>query len=314
MSASAHPKVSPAARAWHSWQVRALGSTIAIHLLASHAEGEAAIAVASRWLERFEAEVSRFRPDSDTSALNRDGRVQARPRLQACVRASLWAAELTGGLVDPLVTRHLEAAGYDHSRADGPELDWDVGLRELPAHVAEPDPLGRWRLLSVQDGVIRLPDAAAYDPGAVGKGLAADTMLAICREEAPGAEMVCVDCGGDVALWSDGEPWSVELHDPRSRQPWTTVEIACGGLATSAVTRRMWRADGQVRHHLLSPADGRPINCGLAGVAALAGSALEAEVRAKWALLSGDDAVLREGGWLYPADPAAPPRSAGLVD
>lgn len=310
---SASPVVKPASRAWHSWQTRALGSTIAIHLLAPRAEGDAAMAVAARWLERFDAEVSRFRPGSDTSALNRCGTVVAGPRLESCVRASLWAAELTGGLVDPLVTRHLEAAGYERSRADGPELDWEVGVRELPAHVAAPDPLGRWRRLSLEAGVVRLPEGTAYDPGAVGKGLAADTMLALCRAEAPGAEMACVDCGGDVALWSDGEPWSVELHDPRTRHPWTTVEIACGGLATSAITRRMWRSEGRARHHLLSPADGLPVNSGLAGVAALAGSALEAEVRAKWALLSGDHGVLREGGWLYPADAGAGPQGVALV-
>ena len=75
----------------------------------------------------------------------------------------------------------------------------------------------------------------------------------------------------------------------------------------------MWRVAGRPWHHLLSPADGQPVNTGLAGVVALASSALEAEVWAKWALLSGDDAVLREGGWFYPADPAANPRPIGLA-
>ena len=298
---------------WHSLRLAALGSKIGMHVLAPRREGEAALAAATDWLQRFEAQVSRFQETSETSALNREGQLRAGRLLVNCVRASLWAAELTGGLVDPLIVEHLRAGDYARSRADGPELAWDEGLRELAPHVAGPDPRERWREITIQDEVITLPAGAAYDPGAVGKGLAADTLLTLSRQTAPSATRVCIDCGGDVACWSQDVPWTISLQDPRSQEDWTTVEIQRGGLATSGVTRRMWRVDGRPWHHLLSPADGQPVNTGLAGVVALASSALEAEVWAKWALLSGDDGVLREGGWFYPADPAANPRPIGLA-
>jgi thiamine biosynthesis lipoprotein len=302
--------IRPVEREWHSVGLKALGSTIAMHVLAPAAEGAAAIAAAGAWLEAFEDEVSRFRDHSQTSALNRDGEVQASPRMLGCVRASLWAAELTGGLVDPLIVEHLHAGDYARSRADGPELDWDEGLRELPRHLAAPDARGRWRAIAIDGTRITLPPGTAYDPGAVGKGFAADTLLALIRENAPRATRVCVDCGGDVACWSADVAWTINLQDPRSRQEWNAVDVLVGGLATSAVTRRMWRVGGRPWHHLVSPADGRPVNSGIAGVIALASGALEAEVWAKWALLTGDASLLRAGGWIYPADPSQPPLSA----
>ena len=294
---------------WQSVGLKALGSTIAMHVLAPADEGVGAIAAAQAWLAVFEDEVSRFRAGSQTTALNRDGSVGASERMLGCVRASLWAAELTGGLVDPLIVDHLRAGDYERSRADGPDLDWDAGLRELPRHVATPDPAQRWRRIAIDGTRITLPAGTAYDPGAVGKGYAADTLLALLRAQAPRATRACADCGGDVALWSADVPWTIKLQDPRSREEWHAVDVLDGGLATSAVTRRMWRVDGRPWHHLLSPGDGQPVNTGLAGVVALAPGALQAEVLAKWALLAGDPQVLRDGGWLYPADASQTPRA-----
>ena len=60
--------------------------------------------------------------------------------------------------------------------------------------------------------------------------------------------------------------------------------------------RRSWLdARGRPAHHLLDPATGRPAFTGVVQATALAPTALEAEIRAKAAVLSGpDDAA----GWL----------------
>src|SRR4051794_13601122 len=70
------------------------------------------------FLEAFAARLSRFRDDSELCALNAstDAVVPASPLLRAAVRAGLWAAETTGGLVDPTVLPALERAGYRNSR------------------------------------------------------------------------------------------------------------------------------------------------------------------------------------------------------
>ena len=100
-----------------------------------------------------------------------------------------------------------------------------------------------------------------------------------------------------------------------------TFAVADGGVATSGITRRSWLdARGRPAHHLLDPATGRPAYTGVLQATALAPTALEAEWRAKAALLAGPDAaagwlphggvlVGEDGGHLVvPAPSQAPPR------
>src|SRR5207247_363044 len=78
------------------------------------------------------------------------------------------------------------------------------------------------------------------------------------------------------------------------------VRLDSGGVATSGVGRRSWMgADGVPAHHLLDPATGRPAFTGVVQATALALTALEAEVTAKAAVLSGPERAprwLRRGG------------------
>jgi FAD:protein FMN transferase len=64
--------------------------------------------------------------------------------------------------------------------------------------------------------------------------------------------------------------------------------VRSGGVATSGIAARIWqRPDGSYAHHVLDPATGRPAWTGLVAATAVADSALDAEVLAKTALLSG---------------------------
>ena len=120
-------------------------------------------------------------------------------------------------------------------------------------------------------------------------------------------------------------PRPVPVADPFGGGPVHTLELAAGGRATSGIGRRSWLdARGRPAHHLLDPATGRPAFTGVVQATAVASTALEAEVRAKAALLAGPEgaaAWLPDGGVLVldggeavvlPATAAAPaalPRS-----
>ena len=77
--------------------------------------------------------------------------------------------------------------------------------------------------------------------------------------------------------------------------------------ATSGIAARSWRKpDGSVAHHLLDPSTGEPCRTGLIGATALAPTALEAEVLAKWAVLAGPvdglELLARNGGLVVHRD------------
>ena len=84
-------------------------------------------------------------PDSDLSALNRDPRSRGRRlRSAACSgERGLWAAERSGGLVDPTLVRALERSGYDHS-LDGaiPAPLQEALAHAPPRRAARPHPAG----------------------------------------------------------------------------------------------------------------------------------------------------------------------------
>ncbi len=275
---------------------RSMGSEVRLIIepaLAPSGPSPAAAAERERlFVEGFAARLSRFRPDSELSALNRDARfeVPASKLLRAAVAAGLWAAERTGGLVDPTLVAEIEAAGYARSLETAVPASLADALAVAPARrSAAPSPSARWHRVTVDEGrgIVRRPPGLMLDTGGTGKGLAAD---AVARRLGAHRRFV-VDCGGDIAVGGPGalfDPVAVEIEHPLTGETIGSVEVAGGGIATSGLNVRIWqREDGTYAHHLLDPSTGAPVWSGLIGATALAPSALEAETLAKLALLSG---------------------------
>ncbi len=262
------------------------------------------------FVEDFAARLSRFRNDSELSALNNDprDRVPTSPLMRAAVSAAVWAARRSGGVVDPTLVGEIERAGYVSSlEGSTPASLADALAGAPPRRPARPNPLERWREISVDDaeGVVIRPAGLKLDTGGTGKGLCADAVA----HRLAGYTRYVVDCGGDLAIGGVGaqlEPYEVEIEHPLTGETIRSVLIASGGVASSGLNVRLWQdADGNFAHHLLDPATGRPAWTGLIGVTALAPSALEAETLAKTALLLGPaeaPGVLEEHGGLLVHD------------
>ncbi len=262
---------------------------------------------AREFIVGFDAALSRFKPDSELSALNADPRkcVPASELLRAAVKAGLTAAERSGGLVDPTLADEIESAGYVASRAGVPGAPLAVALGEAPArHPASPNPAARWRRFEVDDaaGTISRPPGVRFDTGGAGKGLAADLLAAQLR----GYSRFIVDCGGDIRIGGADalvNAYEVHVEHPLTGERAHVLRLGTGGVATSGLNVRIWRdANGRYAHHLLDPASGEPAWTGLVGVTALGETAVEAETLSKAALLSGPeggrDVLAEQGGFL----------------
>jgi thiamine biosynthesis lipoprotein len=132
-----------------------------------------------------------------------------------------------------------------------------------------------------------LPAGTGFDPGGIGKGLAADIVLS--ELVATGAEGACVNVGGDLRVSGvapDGA-WTVGVEHPWQRLPLVLLGLSAGAVATSTTLRRRWQVDGEVLHHLIDPATGEPSTTDLSLATVLAGEAWSAEVLAKTVLLRG---------------------------
>jgi thiamine biosynthesis lipoprotein len=260
-----------------------------------------------RFIEDFDATLSRFEPVSELSRLNADERerVPASELLRRAVAAGVYAAERSDGLVDPTLVGEIEGAGYVDSRAGMAGLPLAEALADAPdRRPAHPHPDRRWRRFAVDDGageVVR-PPGLRFDTGGTGKGLAADMVAATLR----GYSRFIVDCGGDIRIGGADAlvyPYEVFVEHPITGDRAHVVRLGSGGVATSGINVRIWRdAEGRLAHHLLDPASGEPAWTGLVGVTALGDTTLEAETLSKMALLSGPEGgrrVLAErGGFL----------------
>ncbi len=293
----------------HDLTFDAMGSHVRL-LIGEPGPGMAPAAVAAeqgrRFVEDFDAALSRFKPGSELSRLNADPRerVPASELMRRAVEAGVFAAERSGGLVDPTLLGEIEAAGYVASRAGMAGLPLAEALADAPPRApASPRPQRRWRGLEVDDErreVVR-PPGLRFDTGGTGKGLAADMLAANLR----GYSRFIVDCGGDIRIGGADalvHPYEVYVEHPITGGRAHVLRLGSGGVATSGINIRIWRdGEGRYMHHLLDPASGEPAWTGLVGATALGDSALEAETLSKAALLSGPERgreILAERGGL----------------
>jgi FAD:protein FMN transferase len=250
-----------------------------------------AVADARRCLENWHVRFSRFRPSSELSRLNADPReiVPVSTTMTQLLRAVLGAAEATGGLVDGTLLAEIKAAGYSGDL--GAPVPLPLALRLAPPRrPAGANPRAGWRDVSVDGWEVARPAGVGFDSGGLAKGLFADLLA----QRLSGHRSFAVDCGGDLRF--AGPERTLEVADPFGGPPLHAFALSESAVATSGIGRRSWIGpDGRPAHHLLDPATGAPAFTGVVQATALAPTAVEAEWRAKAAVLGGPGAA---SGWL----------------
>jgi thiamine biosynthesis lipoprotein len=249
-------------------------------------------------VDEFDRACSRFRADSELSALNaRAGKpVRIGPILLDAVSAALRAARLTGGDVDPTVGEALIALGYDRDFAE--VSDATVAAVAAVAAVARRGvSVPGWRTVQVdlERSTVRTAPGVTLDLGATAKALAADRAAAAAHEAAGCG--VLVSFGGDLAIAGPppAEGWRVRVTDDHRAgvdAPGQWISLRLGGLATSSTCVRRWRgADAGIAHHLVDPATGRPAESVWRTVSVAAASCLDANIASTAAIIRGSRAL-----------------------
>jgi thiamine biosynthesis lipoprotein len=258
---------------------RAMGSEAHL-VVVGGADADDLLGMAVARIERLESLWSRFRGDSEVSELNRRAgtTVPVSPETVELVRRAVEGWWLSGGAFDPTVLGAVVRAGYDRSF----EALGDAGTHApSPTVTAAAD-------IVVGTDTVALPAGAGFDPGGIGKGLAADMVVAELL--AAGAHGACVNLGGDVAVAGtgpDGAGWTVAVEHQLRPEPLAHLGLSSGAVTTSTTLRRRWRQGGQLRHHLVDPRTGEPSGSDVDHVTVVAGKAWVAEVLGKAVLLRG---------------------------
>ncbi|MFK7919670.1 MAG: FAD:protein FMN transferase [Ilumatobacter sp.] len=225
------------------------------HLLVHGAASTIADELCDR-LVTLEARWSRFLPNSEVSQLNSSPEsfhMTSTDTIEL-VDASIAAWQLTSGAFDPTVLHAIEAAGYDRTFSACGHLD------PVPAPTAAP---GCATIeLDHRLGMVRLGSGVGFDPGGIGKGFAADLLVA--DGISMGATGVMVNIGGDVVcrgIAPSSHGWVVAVREPNVSSEQIALialdGVSGGAVVTSTVSKRTWPTGDGPRHHLIDPATGR---------------------------------------------------------
>jgi thiamine biosynthesis lipoprotein len=248
----------------------------------------AATRILHRELDWIDQLASRFRDDSELSALNRAAGAGVALRvsdgLLEAITVALRAASLTDGAVDPTVGAAMCRLGYDR--------DFSEVAPGRAGPVPEPRPLPGWRSVTVDDdrAEVGMPVGTVLDLGATAKAWAADRVSTAIRSGLGCG--VLVSLGGDIA--AVGAPqggFHVGIADicgdPSAP---VTVSISSGGLATSGIGNRRWTLGGEPMHHLVDPGTGLPVVPYWKTVSVAAGSCVDANTASTAAMVKGEGA------------------------
>ena len=239
-------------------------------LRACGGETEAALAAAEDEIYRLDEALSRTREDSAVSRLNSAAGgtpVDVGEELRDLIARALDFSAATDGAFDITLAPVSSAWGFTEDTYRVPE-DAELALL-LPCVGAEHVHLEEGTAVSLDQGT-------RIDLGAIAKGYASDRMAAIYQEH--GITHGIVDLGGNTWVCGgnlEGEPWQIGIQDPaRSAGALAGILEASDAFAvTSGGYQRYFEENGQLYHHIIDPATGRPAESGLTSVTVVADGA-----------------------------------------
>jgi thiamine biosynthesis lipoprotein len=209
--------------------------------------------------------------------------VQVSAETVRLIEVATAAWRLTDGLFDPTLGSQLAALGYDR--------DFTMIERPMSFHGRRSSP-GCPAISVTEDGAVSLAPGVRFDPGGIGKGLAADIVTA--EMQAGGAWGAMVNLGGDLrvrGLAPEGDEWDVVISEPSvSHERLSQVTLRDGALATSTTRKRRWAGAKGECHHVLDPLSGVSTNEDVWLASVIAGEGWWAEAAATALLVATDRA------------------------
>ncbi len=243
-----------------------------------------------RSLERVNALMSTYDPDSELSRFNRhrgDGWFPVSPETATVVGAALEISELTGGAFDVTVGPLVNLWGFG---PDGPA----AGPPAEPAIEQALQRVGHEKLaLRTEPPALRKSSAGVYvDLSAIAKGYAVDQ--AARALDAAGVDNYLLEVGGELIARgrnAGGGPWRIAVERPLTgeRSVQRVLALTDTAVATSGDYRNFFVVDGIRYSHTIDPGTGRPVPHLLTSVTVLEASAMRADALATAMLVLGPE-------------------------
>ena len=219
-------------------------------------------------MQRIDAVLSSYRPDSDIARFNRaeEGAVEVDPITSNLALHSISLGVLTDGAYDLTIGPLVHIWGF------GPMGEMFSGIPSTTT-ISHARSWVNYRMLSVDlasSSLIRR-GAVTLDASGIAKGYAVDQVANYLTEQ--GVEDYLVEIGGDLFAQGKnpkGRPWRIGIEKPGD---WFGIEVQQaialpegGAVATSGDYRNFRMIEGRRYAHILDPKTGWPVSHALASV------------------------------------------------
>ncbi|MCI7273559.1 FAD:protein FMN transferase [bacterium] len=243
-------------------------------------------------LQRVDASLSVFNPQSVISQINDGRRERVDAMLYEVLQKARQVSEATGGAFDITVMPLVNAWGFGFKHGKLPVPDREVdSLRAL---------VGYRRLELTSDSVLHKEDARiSIDCGAIAKGYGVDRVARLLRDR--GVRNFMVEIGGEVVTKGrnpqTGNPWQIGVSRPdETRQGegevQTVLSLENAALATSGNYHNFYIRDGRKYAHTIDPRTGRPVQHSLLSATVMAHDCATADAYATAFMVMGLDSAM----------------------
>ena len=226
-------------------------------------------------LQKVDASLSMFNPQSTISRINRNETDEADEMLSDVLELSFTINKATDGAFDPTVAPLVNAWGFGFKSGKLPnstQVDSLLALVGLSGIHLQGDKLTKDNPLSI------------LDFSAIAKGYGVDHAAQVLRSH--GIKDFMVEIGGEVVtegVNEKGEPWRIGINKPDDDSTSTNTElqdiISLSGkaIATSGNYRNFYIKEGKKIAHTINPKTGYPAQQDILSSTVLAPTCAEAD-------------------------------------
>ena len=245
-------------------------------------------------LQKFDAALSMFSPESTISQINQAGKEEINLNKESwtlkVIEESIKISKLTHGAFDITVAPLVNAWGFGFKNMDHVSQQDIDSLRQFVGY----------KLLQLHNGILFKADPRVQlDASAVAKGYACDIVAEFLRKN--GVKNYLIEIGGEMALSGKnpkGTEWRVGINEPIDDTTSTDTKwkqkliITDRAIATSGNYRRFYKKDGKKYAHTIDPATGYPVQHSLLSATVVAKDCLTADALATSFMVMGVDSAM----------------------
>lgn len=246
---------------------------------------EKLLTYSKRRIELLEKKWSRFLPHSEITKLNNSKNevVNISNDTYLLLKKGLEGFNITKGLFDPTIFGNILRIGYDKTFSEiKNSIDNEIHINSFHR--------GMDYIEFIDSNSVRFPINIGYDPGGIGKGLAADLVAQEVIDM--GASCAMINIGGDIRIigsQSKGPIFDIDICDEHD-QIIETISLPFGAVGTSTTRKRNWilNINGEtiVQNHIVDPSPNPPNNLGVDLASVVSNEAWMCEILCKELLLT----------------------------